>query len=725
MSSEYLTIKEVAEICGIQLRTLQKRCEKNRYITRTVPRTHGGIQKEILISSLESELRAKVYEYIKNRDAETNISIGGNSISSQTIEADCDCSTNNAVYPLMVSYIKGTAPAPVSFIDKLVTHPTNQNMTRERVPFKAKKLALAKVDVLNLWQDFCKQYKCKSKETKTFIQGFNADVIDVNLHALVGDITQSTLYRWKKAYQASGRDYYSLIPNYNYGSEFKYATELNETEQKAILGIMLHPNKFDLGSAYSLIKYNFEQQGKPMKSYGAYANFIRKFKQNHYDVWTLMREGEKALKDKVQHYNQRDWSTLGVGDMFVADGNELDCQCINPFTGKPCRAVLVTYMDAYSWYVAGYEIMLTENTQSISSALRNAIINFGRTPKMIQLDNGRAFKGKFFTGLKSSGIKGIYEKLGIEVRFANAYNGRTKVVERFFKIFTSTFTKMLNSYIGNNIENKPAHMRRNEKFHQKLHNNKVPTIEELKIFLDKWFEFRNSQPCPNVKDKTVGEVFNAAKGEGVDINKLDDLMMADEIRTIQRNGVSLFGNYYYSPEMYGLKMKVRVKYCFSDISYVRVYSLKGDFICTAHTDLKLNPHADIFGEAKDMYTVRKALQLQKKQIEKTKSLAMKLVPKSLDLLNADKIYQIPEQENKKDNGADAAVSSPAASAHSEQAPLTHNYSYSKNDNGEGSATGEDNPPLNPISYLGGYTDLMNDDDTTDGNPFDIYGDKAI
>lgn len=724
MSSEYLTIKEVAEICGIQLRTLQRRCEKNRYITRTVPRTHGGIQKEILISSLEPELRAKVYEYIKNRDSETNTSVGSDSISSQTIEAE-DCPTDNAVYPLMVSYIKGTAPAPVSFIDKLVTHPTQSDSTKICVPEKAKEIARARVDVLSIWQSYISGLGTR-KANLDFCRLFNEGKVDFKLQMILGNISKSSLYRWKKLYEESGRDYYSLIPNYNYGSEFKYATELNETEQKAILGIMLHPNKFDLGSAYSLIKYNFEQQGKPMKSYGAYANFIRKFKQNHYDVWTLMREGEKALKDKVQHYNQRDWSTLSVGDMFVADGNELDCQCINPFTGKPCRAVLVTYMDAYSWYVAGYEIMLTENTQSISSALRNAIINFGRTPKMIQLDNGRAFKGKFFTGLKSSGIKGIYEKLGIEVRFANAYNGRTKVVERFFKIFTSTFTKMLNSYIGNNIENKPAHMRRNEKFHQKLHNNKVPTIEELKIFLDKWFEFRNSQPCPNVKDKTVGEVFNAAKGEGVDINKLDDLMMADEIRTIQRNGVSLFGNYYYSPEMYGLKMKVRVKYCFSDISYVRVYSLKGDFICTAHTDLKLNPHADIFGEAKDMYTVRKALQLQKKQIEKTKSLAMKLVPKSLDLLNADKIYQIPEQENKKDNGADAAAGVAAEKQLTQSADAAGvNVDRSVDEGVAEMSSNAPAPHINPISYLGGYTDLINDDDTTDGNPFDIYGDKAI
>jgi putative transposase len=230
---------------------------------------------------------------------------------------------------------------------------------------------------------------------------------------------------------------------------------------------------------------------------------------------------------------------------------------------------------------------------------------------------------------------------------------------------------MLNSYIGNNIVNQPAYLRRNEKFHKEMHNDRVPTIEELKIFLDKWFEYRNTQECPNVKGKTVGEVFNSAKGDGVDINMLDDLMMATEIRQVQRNGVSLFGNWYYSPELYGQHKKVQVKYSFSDISYVRIYSLKGEFICEAHTDLKLNPHADIFGDAKDMYSVRKALQLQKKQLESTKRKALKIAPKSLDLLGVAEYRQIECR------GINKEVNKGVKSEAEEINPITYLNSYSE------------------------------------------------
>ena len=83
---------------------------------------------------------------------------------------------------------------------------------------------------------------------------------------------------------------------------------------------------------------------------------------------------------------------------MVADGHRLAVQCLNPFTGKPCRATLIGYLDWKSTALVGYEIMLEENTQAITSALRNAIINLGKIPKICYQDNGKAFRAKFFTG---------------------------------------------------------------------------------------------------------------------------------------------------------------------------------------------------------------------------------------------------------------------------------------------------------------------------------------
>lgn len=182
----------------------------------------------------------------------------------------------------------------------------------------------------------------------------------------------------------------------------------------------------------------------------------------------------------------------------------MNFQVINPFTGKPCRATLIGFLDWKSTALVGYEIMLEENTQNIASALRNAILNLGKIPKFVYLDNGRAFRGKYFMGSPAFceiGLKGIYEKLGITTIFANPYNARTKVIERFFLEMQESFEKLLPSYIGTSIENKPARLKRNEKFHCAIHKEFIPTIQQTIQMINSWLLYKNSLPCPMINQK--------------------------------------------------------------------------------------------------------------------------------------------------------------------------------------------------------------------------------
>ena len=71
----------------------------------------------------------------------------------------------------------------------------------------------------------------------------------------------------------------------------------------------------------------------------------------------------------------RNAALLKAGQVLVADGHSLNFQVINPFTGKPTRATLVGFLDWKSTALVGYEIMMSENTQCIASALRNSILN--------------------------------------------------------------------------------------------------------------------------------------------------------------------------------------------------------------------------------------------------------------------------------------------------------------------------------------------------------------
>ena len=100
-----------------------------------------------------------------------------------------------------------------------------------------------------------------------------------------------------------------------------------------------------------------------------------------------------------------------------------------------------------------------------------AIINLDMIPKVVYQDNCRAFRAKYFTdekGFSELRFNGLYSKLGIETVFARPYNARAKVIERFFKEFQEGFEKLLPSYIGSSIQNKPAYMMLNSNLHNFL-----------------------------------------------------------------------------------------------------------------------------------------------------------------------------------------------------------------------------------------------------------------
>ena len=493
----------------------------------------------------------------------------------------------------------------------------------EFTPEKSKKIALARLDLLNQWKEFRRKSDNKLQADYDFVNLHNTS--NSHLFEILGKISRGTLHRWKNILNGT-EDYTKLIPQYKYAKVDEYRTCLTDEEIKIFMGLLLHPNRLCIGKAIALTKYKLKEQGQSYIpadiTFRKYANW---FKKNNYDKWVLARDGEKALSDKVEPYIKRDASLLEVGDVLVADGHVLNFNVINPFTGKSTRATLVGFLDWKSTALVGYEIMLEENTQCITSALRNSIINLDMIPKVIYQDNGRAFRAKYFTddkGFTELGFNGLYAKLGIETVFARPYNARAKVIERFFKEFQEGFEKLLPSYVGSNIQNKPAYLMRNEKLHKQLHNDFVPTLDETIKMIDMWLNFKNSQPCPNAPDKTIAEVLESRKRQNIDINLLDDLMLATEVKTIQRNGIRFLNCDYFDERLYGFKSKVLIKYNLFDLTSIKVYTTKGEYLCTAGRVTETHPMAKILGDVKDFEDYKQKIvkqrQLRKKTINSVK-----------------------------------------------------------------------------------------------------------
>lgn len=490
--------------------------------------------------------------------------------------------------------------------------------TIKYTPEKAKQNALAKLDLIRKWQEFRRKAVNKLQADYDFVKLHNSS--DSYLFSVLGKISRGSLHRWKASLDGT-EDYTRLIPNYKYVSMNEYRTCLTDEEIKIFMGLLLHPNRICIGKAIALTKYKLKEQGQSfIPADITFRRYAKWFKDNNYDKWVLARDGEKALSDKVEPYIKRDASLLDVGDILVADGHKLAFQVINPFTGKPCRATLVGFLDWKSTALVGYEIMLEENTQCIASALRNAIINLDMIPKIVYQDNGRAFRAKYFTdekGFGELGFYGLYAKLGIETVFARPYNARSKVIERFFKEFQEGFEKLMPSYVGSSIINKPAYLKRNEKFHSNLHNDYIPTIEETMKMIDMWLKFKNSQPCTNAPNMTIAEVLGNRNKQNIDKSLLDDLMLASEVKTIQRNGVRFLNCDYFDERLYGLRGKVLVKYNLFDLTSVKVFTPKGEYLCTAERVTETHPMAKLLGTVEDLEDYKQKIQKQQKLRRKT------------------------------------------------------------------------------------------------------------
>ena len=547
LNKEWITVKDLANIQGITPRAVRKAVNKNKYVTRLVDGSTGS-KYEILIQSLNYDTQNLIdFEKSKN-EIEKN------------------------------------------------REPNLRKTTI--IPPHAKQIALARYDLVNLWVDYKKQSKNKTEAGKDFLRVYNEGKMYPIIFNIVGQVSIGTIYRWYKQIKTKD-DYTLLIPNYDYG-EKECNVNLTKEEEICFKSLLLSPNKIN--------KKGYESPSSE-RSFRRYAKL---YQQKHYDEWVFAREGQKALRDKVQPYITRDITQLEVGDVLVADGHRLAVQCLNPFTGKPCRATLIGYLDWKSTTLVGYEIMLEENTQAINSALRNAIINLGKIPKICYQDNGKAFRAKFFTGdFYESGINGLFNKLGITAVFAQPYNARAKVIERFFRELQDGFERLLPSFVGSNIVDKPAYMKRNEKFHKEYHNDFIPTVEQLTQMLDCYMEFHRSMECPNLKGKTISEVFEEGRGEGININELDDLMMHTQIKTINRNGIRFLKADYYNEALYGLQGKVIIKYSLSDLTKIKIFTLKNEFICEAERIAPIHPMAEYLGDIKDQQELKFKIKQQK------------------------------------------------------------------------------------------------------------------
>jgi putative transposase len=520
--------------------------------------------------------------------------------------------------------------------------------------------------------------KTRTIEWQRITEDYNYKRMVPELFKLKGKRKERALRSWVDIYIESRFDMYALIHKNKHANRGRKVTYF---EQKFLLNKLLNPNKVKIGSAITHLKnvVNLQLCESPSDE-RTLRRWCEEWRDNHPAEWAQAREGSKYVSERIIKSIIRDDSLLKVGDVWVADGHVLSFDIMNPATGKAQRMTMIMVMDWASRYPVGASLAFTEDSQHILSAFRNGFLNaailaknnpvsgiirdsdldkedskqgesqyrdkdqtqalsepnpvyhayhpdypLAVLPKYVYLDNGRAFKSKLFNERWEdhdlvADLGGIFPQLNIGVSFAESYNAKAKVIERFFKTFQEQFERFISSFRGASIPDKPANLMRNEKWAKKLFESKPPTIEETMQMIAFYVRhFYGNTPHAALKRKTPYEVFSNGVIEQdrlIEAGKLSFLMLAMERKSVRSEGIRLNHMLYWHEKLVdNIGKPCLIRYDYNDIRWILVYTKENKFICQAELRRAQHPFIKLDMDNPIAY---KDLEQENKHIKKLK-----------------------------------------------------------------------------------------------------------
>lgn len=516
-----------------------------------------------------------------------------------------------------------TVPVPA------VSSPSVEKPTT--IPERAKEEGLAKYRLIKAYQKVKNDapHGKKGDAAKDFILAYNSGILMKEVFEKTGKVSKTTLDNLEKRLREYNDDYLCLCDGR--GGWKKYGTPkwkgrgLSESAKALFLKCYLNQSRPTVSMAIRGVRMALNAKGyEEPASDKTFRRWLKDYEKRNSHVICMAREGVKAYVDRFGAYANRDAGQLKVGQCLVADGKTLNFTILHPMTRKPVRMTLIVFFDWASRYPAGWQILPTEDTVGILAAFRNAVICLGKYPESAYLDNGRAFKSQFFTKEEPDfeEMAGLYARVGTAVAFAKPYNGRAKVVERFFRTVQDQLEFMMPSYCGDSIATKPAWMSRNETFHQAWHEAKtqnwVPDIREAGLILQRYFEWYANQPHADLED-TPANLFLPERGPGVDPIQLNHDFLWRKAVTPHKCRITLWNIDYEADELLGFKEGSKVIAMFDTADMRRVWCYQdGEYICEARPVAALHPLAKLFGDEVSMAQVKehnKRLSRMKKETQ--------------------------------------------------------------------------------------------------------------
>jgi putative transposase len=499
-----------------------------------------------------------------------------------------------------------------------------------------------------LFGRFCNEVIARLDASKAKLVEWQRITEDYNAGRLVPDLLQSkgtrserTLRIWLQTYLEHNCDMFALVHKGNGQTRERKVTW---AEQNYLLSLLLTPKRIRIGTAILHLK-RMAGLGllESTSSVKTLTRWCQDWSSDNPTVWAQARNGSKFVSEHIIKSIIRDDSLLNVGDVWVADGHKLAFDVVNPSTGRPVRMLLILMIDWASRYPAGASLAVSEDSQHVQTAFRNGFLNWGGLPRYIYLDNGKAFKAKLFNEAWESHdlvteLGGIFPRLGIGVSFAQAYNARAKVIERFFKTFQEQFERFISTFRGASIADKPATLMRNEKWAKKVFEGTPPTVEEAMAMIGFYIRHVYGEtPHGGLQGRTPFAVYSSAAvpvERRVDPANLNFMMLTAERKRVRSEGIRLNHCLFWHDSLVDhIGKPVVIRFDYADARWILVYSQQDRFICQAelrraqHPFIKLDPdnpqaHKDLQREYQQIKRLQKQTEQRTKQVVKRTQEAM-------------------------------------------------------------------------------------------------------
>jgi transposase InsO family protein len=260
---------------------------------------------------------------------------------------------------------------------------------------------------------------------------------------------------------------------------------------------------------------SLETKGTRPPSYATVRSYLNQLPK---PLVILSREGKRQFKERCEPYLLTDFESLIPNQIWVSDHGQHDVWVRNDvFSGVSAntaiRPWLTAVVDMRSRKIVGTAWSATPSSQTISSALRVAIENFG-IPQSLVIDNGKDYE-KIGRIDFSPECSGVLVRLGIQPHYCLPGHPQSKLIESWFGTVRKRFDGLWPSYCGASPTARPEPCTDVLKEHQaflkgKRKSSLLPLASAFIATARQWIEEYNSQhphTGPGMNGRTPDEVF--------------------------------------------------------------------------------------------------------------------------------------------------------------------------------------------------------------------------